>query len=481
MKISTIAIGFLSAAMLCGRASGQETDYGAGANAVPLQQAGGTARAMGMGSAVIAVPDGSGSLLTNPAALSRMECKELGLHSNTGLGGIVQEVAIFGMPLGKMKDDCSGGTWGGIAASLGYVDYGTFNGANAAGVQTGNYGNTGDITGSLGWGKEILPGLSGGFSLNEDRTSVANKSFDAFTGNAGLLWALVPNLNLGLVYSNLNIGNAIGAAQPAAGWRLGAGWNVTKHWLLAASGELQHSSLDRAQIGTEYTIGDLEKKANILALRLGYVANYPNPQLSGLTGITYGLGYAITKGMAVDWAMLPMGALGTSERLSLTFKFGCPEKPKPAAAVAPVPASKPVAAAVAVAAPIVAAAAVPPVVIQTVDLSDEHFDFDKSNLKPEGIAPLKENVELLKENPNTRVRVAGYTSASGTAEYNQKLSERRAASVRDFLIANGIAASRITTIGYGETNPATYEANAKNINSPAAKSNMRVLFEVTVQ
>ncbi len=476
MKMSTIAIGLLSAAVLCGRASAAETYYGAAANAVPLQQAGGTARAMAMGSALIAVPDGSGSLLMNPAGLSQMPCKELGLHSNTGLGGIVQEVAVYGMPLGKMKDDCSGGSWGGIAASLGYVDYGTFNGATAAGVQTGNYGNTGDITGSLGWGKEILPGLSGGFSLKEDRTSVANTSYDALTADAGVLWKVLDTVDLGLVYSNLNLGNAVGAMQPAAGWRLGAGWNATKHWLLSASGELQHAALQRMEMGTEYLVGDLEKKSNVFALRAGYVVNYPSPQLTGMTGMTFGLGYTVTKALAVDWAMLPMGALGNSQRLSLTFKFGCPVKKK-AVIVAVVPA------AVVVAAPVKAAPAEAslPIVLTSVELNDQHFDFDQSTLKPSGMAALRDNIRLLKENPTSKVRVAGYTSMSGTAEYNQKLSERRAAAVRDFLVANGVAPNRIATIGFGENRPAVYEANVKDINSAAAKSNMRVLFEMTVQ
>ena len=55
------------------------------------------------------------------------------------------------------------------------------------------------------------------------------------------------------------------------------------------------------------------------------------------------------------------------------------------------------------------------------------------------------------------VRIAGYTSMYGTAEYNQLLSERRAAAVENYLITQGgIAPKRITTIGYGAKNPATF-------------------------
>ena len=111
-----------------------------------------------------------------------------------------------------------------------------------------------------------------------------------------------------------------------------------------------------------------------------------------------------------------------------------------------------------------------------------HFDFDKSTLKPEAQTILKRNIQLLKDNPNAKVRIAGYTSASGTEEYNQKLSERRAKSVEEYLINEGIITpNRLTMIGYGESDPAMYEAAPKELYSKAAKANMRVLFQIVVQ
>jgi len=113
---------------------------------------------------------------------------------------------------------------------------------------------------------------------------------------------------------------------------------------------------------------------------------------------------------------------------------------------------------------------------------DIHFDFDKSTLKPEAQTILKRNVRILKDNPKTKVRIAGYTSASGTEAYNQKLSERRANAVQEYLINEGIITpDRLSTIGYGEANPAMYEAAPKELYSKAAKANMRVLFEIIVQ
>lgn len=113
---------------------------------------------------------------------------------------------------------------------------------------------------------------------------------------------------------------------------------------------------------------------------------------------------------------------------------------------------------------------------------DIHFDFDKSTLKPEAQAILKRNIQVLKDNPKAQVRIAGYTSASGTDAYNQKLSERRANAVKGYLINEGlIAPDRLSMIGYGEKSPAMYEAAPKELYSPAAKANMRVLFEIVVQ
>jgi len=113
---------------------------------------------------------------------------------------------------------------------------------------------------------------------------------------------------------------------------------------------------------------------------------------------------------------------------------------------------------------------------------DIHFDFDKSTLTREAQVILKRNIQMLKDNPKAKVRIAGYTSASGTDEYNQKLSERRAKAVKDYLVEEGIVTpDRLSEIGYGETKPAMYEAAPKDLYSKAAKANMRVLFEIIVK
>ncbi|MBY0275031.1 OmpA family protein [Candidatus Binatia bacterium] len=82
-----------------------------------------------------------------------------------------------------------------------------------------------------------------------------------------------------------------------------------------------------------------------------------------------------------------------------------------------------------------------------------NFDFDKATLQPQGKPILDEAARILKENPSINVQVQGYTDAIGSVEYNLKLSDRRAATVKNYLVSQGVAASRLTTKGFGKSNP----------------------------
>jgi OOP family OmpA-OmpF porin len=97
---------------------------------------------------------------------------------------------------------------------------------------------------------------------------------------------------------------------------------------------------------------------------------------------------------------------------------------------------------------------------------DTLFDFDKSVVKPEGKAVLDRLVDQAKD-LNLEVIVAiGHADWTGTDAYNQKLSERRAAAVKAYLVSKGIAANRVHTEGKGESQPVadnkTKEGRAKN-------------------
>jgi len=114
----------------------------------------------------------------------------------------------------------------------------------------------------------------------------------------------------------------------------------------------------------------------------------------------------------------------------------------------------------------------------SIDLKGVNFDFDKSNLRPDAVAILSEATQILVRYPDIRVEVAGHTDLCGKDDYNQKLSERRATAVYNYLTQNGVAASRLAgPIGYGESRP--LEQTPQTF--PACKSEKNRRTELNVQ
>jgi outer membrane protein OmpA-like peptidoglycan-associated protein len=83
------------------------------------------------------------------------------------------------------------------------------------------------------------------------------------------------------------------------------------------------------------------------------------------------------------------------------------------------------------------------------------YDFDKATLTAESTKALDELVKLLNENPNVTIELSAHCDYKGSAEYNKKLSQRRAESVVTYLIEHGIAKDRLTPMGYGKEKPKT--------------------------
>lgn len=87
------------------------------------------------------------------------------------------------------------------------------------------------------------------------------------------------------------------------------------------------------------------------------------------------------------------------------------------------------------------------------ELEGVRFDFDSARLTPDSKASLDDAVKILERHSELQVEIAGHTDSIGSETYNQGLSERRARAVRDYLVAHGIDAGRLTVRGYGETEP----------------------------
>ena len=87
--------------------------------------------------------------------------------------------------------------------------------------------------------------------------------------------------------------------------------------------------------------------------------------------------------------------------------------------------------------------------------ADALFDFDKAVLKPEGKSMLDELARTLQGANYEVIVTVGHADRFGSVSYNQKLSERRAQSVKDYLVGTGIAANKISTDGKGKSQPMT--------------------------
>ncbi len=101
-----------------------------------------------------------------------------------------------------------------------------------------------------------------------------------------------------------------------------------------------------------------------------------------------------------------------------------------------------------------------------VNMSDVLFDFNKFSLKPEAREKLAKVSGILLSYPGLKLQVEGYTDSIGSDEYNQKLSEQRAGGVRDYLVAQSVPDSNITSKGYGKSDPvadnSTNQGRAEN-------------------
>jgi peptidoglycan-associated lipoprotein len=91
--------------------------------------------------------------------------------------------------------------------------------------------------------------------------------------------------------------------------------------------------------------------------------------------------------------------------------------------------------------------------VREIVFEDVYFDFDRYSLRQDALRVLDQAVAAMRENATLRLEIEGHTCNIGTAEYNLALGERRAMSVRDYLVSQGISADRLRTVSYGEERP----------------------------
>ena len=299
---------------------------------VPLRASGGAdpygfllldanARAAALGGAYTALGTGAGSLAYNPAGLARTESNEVSFMHNQYFQGVTQEYLNLASPLG-------------LGASLNYLSFGDVQRTTLDHPAGDGLGQTSlsDLALGLGYGRKLTDDLSvgvGGRYIREviDQTPRDNASFD-LGGHY-----VVPRL------SGLSVGAAVQNMGPTVSydqaqenqpltWRLGGAYR--RDWL-GASHALALDVVKERNDSAYVSVGVETRVLKMLALRLGY-----NQSNDAGVGITAGIGCRIHD-FDFDYAIVPFGALGYSNRLSVAFRWGgATSKAVPEAAPAPV-------------------------------------------------------------------------------------------------------------------------------------------------
>lgn len=96
--------------------------------------------------------------------------------------------------------------------------------------------------------------------------------------------------------------------------------------------------------------------------------------------------------------------------------------------------------------------------IFTKEVRDAYFDLDKADLRPDAREALTKTAEFLRNYPQAKVTIEGHCDERGSTEYNLALGDRRAASVKQFLVSQGIAADRMSTVSFGKEKPFCMES-----------------------
>jgi outer membrane protein OmpA-like peptidoglycan-associated protein len=253
---------------------------------------------------------------------------------------------------------------------------------------------------------------------------------------------------------------------------------------LGVQGQLQGIVVPNRSNGIgfeEVTAGIGASAGPRVELPLGPVDLYGTFQIGGITGLTSpsamtdtswgfstggGINYPVTDTMSVGvwarWNRWYQRARGigdvryASTGISLTMNSAPPPPPPPPVAEVPPPPPPPA-----------------PPMQKKIVLRGVNFDFDKATIRSDARPVLDEAINILKSQGGVAVIAEGHTDSTGPEAYNMTLSQRRAKAVRDYLVAGGIDASRIETVGYGETQPV-----ADNSTRDGRAQNRRVELDV---
>jgi tetratricopeptide (TPR) repeat protein len=273
----------------------------------PFNSAGASARAFSMGSAFVGVADDSSAIYFNPAGLATLKSNDLSLHHLIGLAGISQDILDLSLPLGNGF---------GLGLTGQFVDYGSFQGRNADGTLTTTTTSM-QFAGGVAGGLQLFKGFSIGTGLRATIQQLATNSYDLFNADFGILYEVPQGWRFGASYDNL--GTAQVGYSASSLLRVGASKYFSgkgQMALLVATGYTYEPN-----VGSQALIGIEASLQSMYFLRVGYQGNLQDTGLNGLQGLTLGAGIQYS-GISLDYAFEAYGDLGSTNRLSLDYRFG---------------------------------------------------------------------------------------------------------------------------------------------------------------
>jgi tetratricopeptide (TPR) repeat protein len=278
----------------------------AAGSAENLENSGASARAYGMGTAFVGVADDASALFFNPAGLSALSLPQLALNHNSYLAGTFQETLVYGFPSGSL---------GGMAAAVNYINWGALDLRDIYGNSQGSYNDT-DVGLVFGWGKEWLKGFSAGLALQAVQQKVVDSLYNSLSARLGVLWQLDTRFRLGASYSNLgtNVEGSPLSQSLQAGGSYRFDWEKNKALLLAFAGGWEPEGISSLQCGLE---GELD---HTFLLRGGYEIPLDGQIAGGSTAFFLGAGLKLGN-FNLDYAYVPFGDFGVSNRISLGYEF----------------------------------------------------------------------------------------------------------------------------------------------------------------
>ncbi len=282
----------------------------AGTTAANFLKIGVGARGAAMGDAQVAISNDVTATYWNPAGLSNLRYNELSLMHYALVDNVRFQNAAYGFPTDHH---------GSFAFSASLLDYGSIQGYDSGALPTGNVNASNKLFGAS-WGKQLFKDskLSGGLSLKYLQSDLAGYKASAPMMDAGLLYPIetgrLRGLRLGLALRNeggaINY-NGVNSPLPSQ-VVFGTGFSALGGNLNLALDFINSKNADsHTAFGAEYRVFDM------LFLRLGYSSE---SDFVG-NGFSYGLGMRFAQ-WNIDYALVPYGDLGNTNRVSVGFRFG---------------------------------------------------------------------------------------------------------------------------------------------------------------